>query len=567
MEEGGEDYLDWAWEDVAPLYGELEGRELSAGTVEGFLAGWSALAERVEELGQQLEVGTTRNTADEVLSARYRTYVEEMRPRIEEAEQALRAKLLASGLVPPGMEVPLRNMAAAARIFRPENLPLVAQESLLTERYYRITGARTVVWEGEEIPLAQLTRVQEEPERARREGAFHLSSGRRRQDDAALDEVWRELLTVRQRMAVNAGFDDYRSYRWIQLKRFDYTPEDCQAFARSVEEVVVPAVARMMERRRRQLGVAALRPWDLRVDPLNQPPLRPYRRPEELEERTSAIFRQVDPQLGEYFDVMRREGLLDLQSRKDKAPGGYCTVFPVRRRPFIFANSTGTRLDVETLLHEGGHAFHIFESAHLPYLPQRSFDHIPTEFAEVGSMAMEFLGEPFLTREAGGFYNAEDAARARLNHLRERVLLLWAQLAMGDTFQQWIYQHPAEAMDTARVSAVWRALHERFQPGVDWSGLEEELSGNWRDTLHFFQVPFYFIEYAFAQLGAVQVWSNAQRDRAEAVRRYRGALALGATRTLPDLFAAAGARFAFDRETLRQAVAQVETAISELERA
>ncbi len=257
---------------------------------------------------------------------------------------------------------------------------------------------------------------------------------------------------------------------------------------------------------------------------------------------------------------MRAEGLLDLDNRKGKAPGGYCTDFPVARRPFIFANSVGVHEDVQTLLHEGGHAFHVFECSHLPYQQQLV---VPLEFAEVASMSMEMLAAPYLETEQGGFYSAEEAARARIEYL-ERSLLFWPYMAVVDAFQHWVYEKPAAASDAAQCDAQWNALWDRFIPDIDWSGLEEEKITGWHRKLHIHQSPFYYIEYGLAQLGAVQVWRNALSDQAGAVAAYRRALALGGTRPLPQLFETAGARFAFDAETLSQAVTLMERVISEL---
>lgn len=562
---GAPAYINWTWHDIEPRYRALQERDLNERTVDEFLRDWTELSEQVQEIGQRLEVSTTQNTADESLSARYRHYVEEIAPRVEEAEQGVRAHFLESGLVPEGMEIPVRNMRAEAELYRPENLPLFSEEALLVEQYYKVTGAQSVEWEGETVPVVRLQPVQEEQDRTKRERAWRLGAERRRQDDAVLDEIWGRLLDNRLQQARNAGFEDYRSYRWKVLNRFDYTPEDARTFHQSVEEVVVPAVRRMVERRRQALGVETLRPWDRLVDVHGRPPLRPYERPEELAERASVVFHRLDPVLGSYFDIMHQEHLLDLFSRDNKAPGGYCTSFPASGRPFIFANGNGTRFDVEVVLHEAGHAFHVFERRHLPYGPQRGWGNIPMEFAEVASMAMEFLAEPYLTVDQGGYYKPEDAARARLDHLEQRVLLMWASLAQGDAFQHWIYQHPEEAHDPMAVSKVWTELQERYQPGIDWSGLERFRANSWRDILHYFAVPFYYIEYAFAQLGAVQVWARSVHNEREAVAEYRRALALGGTRSLPDLFAAAGARFAFDRETLQAAVDRVEAAIAELQ--
>ncbi|MGI8825921.1 MAG: M3 family oligoendopeptidase [Chloroflexota bacterium] len=545
-----------------PQYRDLESRALTEATVEGFLLDWTKLSERVGEIEQRLHVATTRNTADEAVGRRYGTFIQEISPKVQHAEQRLKAKLLGGGLEPAGFEVPLRKMRVDAALFREENLPLQAEEKLLSEQYFKIVGAQTVEWEGKEIPVTQLHPVQEETERSRREQAWRLGANRLLQDREAIRDLWRKFLDLRRRMASNAGFPDYRSYRWQQFYRFDYTPEDAQSFHQAVEEVVVPVVARLRERRRRDLGVESLRPWDLRVDPLSRPPLRPFADVAQLEERAGAIFARVDPTLGEYFDTMRRDSLLDLGSRANKAPGGYCTSFQAAKVPFIFANAAGTAFDVETLLHEGGHAFHAFEMNHLPYLQQRD---VPMEFAEVASMAMELLSEPYLPEAEGGFYSEAEAGRAQIDHLDQRVLTLWCRIASVDAFQHWIYEHPEEASDPAACDQQWIALQARFSPGVDWSGLEEEQKSEWLSVLHIHVIPFYMIDYGLAQLGAVQVWANARRDQAAAVAAYRHALSLGGTRSLPQLFTAAGARFGFDAGTIRSSVEVIEEALVELD--
>ena len=273
-----------------------------------------------------------------------------------------------------------------------------------------------------------------------------------------------------------------------------------------------------------------------------------------------AIFRRVDPVLGEYFDLLRREDLIDLDNRKGKAPGAYCTNYNAIKRPFIFMNSVGIHDDVQTLLHEAGHAFHVFESNALPYVQQRE---VGSEFAEVASMSMELLAAPYLAAAEGGFYSAPDAARARADRLHE-LLLFWPYMAVVDGFQDWAYTHPDDAMDTAQCDARWDALWQRFMPGIDWTGLEAERMTGWQRKLHIFTHPFYYVEYGLAQLGAVQVWRNSLHDQAGAIAAYRRALALGGTAPIPQLFAAAGARFAFDAATLREAVELIEDTLARL---
>ncbi|MGH2441860.1 MAG: M3 family oligoendopeptidase [Chloroflexota bacterium] len=555
------DFMQWSWADMAPQFQELEARNLSPQSVEDFVRDWSELSARIAEIQARLHIGTTRDVTDTEVAERMHAFLDEDFPRIQSAQQRLRTKLLASGLVPNQYDVALRKMRAASDLFREENLALLARDEKLKEKYFKVTGAQTVRWEGEERTLQQMAPVLQEPSRETRERAWRLVSERELQDRGALNELWRKLLPLRGEIATNAGLPTFLDYSWTAMNRFDYTPEEARTFHQSVEEVVVPAVKRNLERRRRLLGVDTLRPWDLAVDPLNRPPLRPFKTVPELIEKASAIFHRVDPRLGEYYNTMVVEGLLDLESRKNKAPGGYCSTLSAARRPFIFGNLVGTRGDTEVLLHEGGHAFHTFESANLPFEVR---DAVGAEFAEVSSMAMELLSGPYLEAGEGGFYSPEDAARARIEHLEERVLMLWPSIMIADAFQHWAYRNPGEAKDPAACDATWAQLTRRFIPVVDWEGLDDVLETGWHNLLHIFVAPLYMIEYALAQLGAVQIWANARRDHPRAISRYRAAMALGDTRPLPDLFATAGARFAFDSETLREAVAVIEQTIQEL---
>lgn len=556
-----DELLQWTWPQIEPYYKELQARPLTADTIDEWLADWSRLAEHISELREYRYIATTVNTADTVAQELYANFLDTIQPAAEAAEQKLKEKLLASGLEPENFAIPLRNMRSEAALFREANLPLLAEEDKLTTEYDKVTGAQTVLWEGEEVTLSQLQPVYQEPERSRREQAWRLASERWLADRQAINELWRKLLPLRRKLADNAGFgNDYRSFRWQQMLRFDYTPDDCKRFQQAIEEVVVPAATRIYEKRRQRLGLSTLRPWDLDVDPLGRPPLRPFSNVEHLKETASAIFRNVDPQLGEYFDIMRREGLLDLENRKNKAPGGYCDEFAASRRPFIFMNAVGLHDDVQTLLHEGGHAFHVFETRHLPYIQQLE---VGMEFAEVASMGMELLASPYLGRAHGGFYDEQDAARALIQHL-ETSILFWPYMAVVDAFQHWVYENPDDALDPANLDAQWATLWQRFRPGVDWSGLEQEMMTGWQRKLHIHQIPFYYVEYGMAQLGAVQVWANALKDQAAAVASYRRALALGGTATLPELYKTAGARFAFDAATLRMAINLMEEVINKL---
>lgn len=551
------EFMQWDWSKIDPHYQSLAARPVTQATVEMWLKDWTQLSNLVRESHQRLYVGSTVDTTDVQAQQRYADFLDNIYPSAQAAEQVLREKLLASGLQPQGFEVPLRNMRAEAELFRKANLPLLSEELKLVTEYDKVIGAQTVHWQGKEVTVAQLQSVYQDPDRNLREQAWQLASTRQLADREVINDLWVKLLAIRRQLAVNADLPDYRAYRWRQLLRFDYRPEDCKQFHQAIEGVVVPAARRLYERRRQLLGVEVLRPWDLNVDALSRPALKPFKTITELEDGTAAIFDRVDPELGAYFKLMRQERLLDLDNRKGKAPGGYCTDFPASKRPFIFCNSVGVHDDVQTLIHEGGHAFHVFESSHLLYAQQLQ---VPLEFAEVASMGMEFLASPYLSAEPGGFYTQDESAQAQVEHL-EQSLLFWPYMAVVDAFQHWVYEEPEAASDPDRCDAKWDELWERFMVAVDWSGLEQEKMTGWQRKLHILEDPFYYVEYGLALLGAVQVWRNAQKDQPGAVAAYRQALSLGGAATLPQLFKTAGVKFAFDADTLGEAVELMESTI------
>lgn len=551
----------WSWDDFKPFYEDLSHRPVTETTP--FLADWSRLSELVEEIFSRLHVATTVDTSDTEAESRYHCFLDEVFPKAEEFEQELKKKILAAGEMPPGFEIPLKKMRTEAELFREENLPLLIQERKFEGQYDKIIGSQTVNWDGREITVAQLRPFFQDPDRSVREQAWRLAVGRQLMDRDAINELWKSFLELRQALASNAGFSDYRSFRWKQLLRFDYTPDDCRRFHEAIEEVVVPVASKICEHRRALLGLDSLRPWDLDVDPLRRPPLTPFKEVSDLVRKSSNVFHRVDPVLGDYFDTMIREDLLDLENRKNKAPGGYCTDFAAVGRPFIFMNAVGLHDDVQTMLHEAGHAFHTFEKSRLPYYHQKQ---TPMEFSEVASMSMELLAAPFLEASVGGFYSREEAARARLGHL-ESSILFWPYMAVVDAFQHWVYENPQQALDPSNCDAQWMKTWNRFMPWIDWSGLQEELMTGWQRKLHIHTVPFYYVEYGAAQLGAVQVWGNALKDPQKAVERYRKALSLGGTASLPALYEAAGASFSFSPKVIADAVSLMEHTVEQLRKA
>ncbi|MAS37175.1 MAG: M3 family oligoendopeptidase [Anaerolineaceae bacterium] len=554
---------DWSWEQFKPYFDDLLQRDLTADTSDQWLADWSRLSELLDEVETRLVVATTQDTTDEAAEQAYNHFLDHIRPAQSSADQQLKEKLLESGLQPEGFEIPLRNLQAKAAIFREANIPLLVEVDKLGLEYDRIVGAQSVEWRGEEKTLPQAYAALEGLPRPDREALWRQISARHLQDRDALNGLWQQLLNLRRQIATNAGFDNYRSYQWKNFGRFDYTPADCETFHAAIEEVVVPAATRVYERLRQRMGTESVRPWDVQRDnvyPPAHPKLSPYETIDELESTAETIFQQVDPVLGGYFSTMRRENLLDLGNRKGKAPGGYCTRFLVSQRPFIFMNAVGSEDDVITLLHEAGHAFHGFETDALPYVQQKAY---PIEFAEVASMSMELLSAPYWSKETGGYYDEGEMVQARRQHL-EQNLLFWPYMSVVDAFQHWVYTHVDDAMDPANCDAKWGELWNRFIPGMDWTGLDDARMTGWHRKLHIFQLPFYYVDYGLAQLGALQVWRNALSDQQQAVANYRKALAMGGTATLPDLFATAGARFAFDAAVLRDVVGLIESTLTDL---
>ncbi|HEY7415913.1 MAG TPA: M3 family metallopeptidase, partial [Ktedonobacteraceae bacterium] len=396
-----------------------------------------------------------------------------------------------------------------------------------------------------------------------RERAWRLTAERQLTDRERLNTIWASLVRTRQQIAHNAGYASYRDYRWRQLLRFNYTPADCLAFHQAVEQVVVPAARRFLEERRQALNVETVRPWDISVNPWTKEPPRLVSDIDALLKQCAGAFHLIDPHLGSYFETMIQEQLLDLEDRPFKAHVGYELPLEVRKRPFIFGHVTSIRDVVWLIFHEAGHAFHVFEMSRLPYLHQRKEEVMPIEFAEVASTSMELIGSLYL--HSAGFCTEAEAAQLRLQHL-ELVLLQIPLCVRGDAFQHWVYEHPEQAVDPDACDQKWMELSYRFYPNINWHGLEPVLKAGWQQIPHFFGDPFYFIEYAFAAIGALQVWNNYQRDPQTALQQYRHALSLGATKPSPELFAAAGAQFKFDEPMLQDILQLITQNFEELKK-
>ncbi len=501
------------------------------------LAAWSALDARVDEAYARSLVAYTGDTRDAAREAVYLRWASEIAPKLHEVRVALGRRLLPFESELPDLAVMMREIRTDVAIFREANLPRMAQLEELEAAYDKITGGLTVEWDGERKTVPALQPYLLDNDRSLRERAFRRGAGAYIEKRGEMAELFGRMVRLRHELAREAGFDNYRDYAFASKYRFDYTPEDCLRFHR---------------------GVETLRPWDVQLRPGRESRLVPFRTARELVDGALRIFGRVDEELGARFRSMVDEGLLDLENREGKAPGGYCIRFSERTRPFIFMNAVGVHDDVSTLVHEAGHAFHTFATGHIPYVWQREAGH---EAAELASMSMELLAAPHLAAPTG-FYSAEDAADAQLDHL-EDLLVGLPHIACVDAFQHWLYTEGVDASAEER-DATWLRLRERFEPDVDFSGLEAERVARWYRQSHIFTAPFYYIEYGLAQLGALQVWRRSLANPADALARYKAALALGGTRPLPEIYATAGATLMFDAEGMRGLIAEVESRIGEL---
>jgi len=529
-----------SWEQIEPWYQKLMDQPVSSSQeLERWLTAAGELNAAVGEEGVERYVAMTCQTDDPEREAAYLSFVREIEPRLKPIQNAIRSRYLDA---PSRSELPHdryavldRSLANRRSLFREANIPRETQLAELDQQYQKIMGAMTVTFRGQEKTLAQMAPFLEETDRPSRQEAWELVAHRRLEDREILDDLFDRMKQFRIEIAREAGFANFVEYAFRHRERFDYGIADTLRFQEAVERVVVPLATQLQEEHRAAQGVPALRPWDLAVDPLGRPPLHPFGDVEQLAAGTETIFREVDAELGEQFAFLRSRRLLDLANRKGKAPGGYQTTFEDARLPFIFMNAVGLDSDVRTLLHEGGHAFHTLACRGEALAAYRES---PLEFCEVASMTMELLG----ARRLDPFYRPDDADRSN-RKLLEGIVLILPWIATVDAFQHWIYTHPDHSRQERQ--AAWRDLLVRFGGIVDWSGYDEARDHSWHRQLHIFLYPFYYIEYGIAQLGALQIWQRSLDDRAAAVADYKKALALGGSRPLPELFAAAGIRFDF----------------------
>ena len=552
--------MKFEWGELSRLYGELAGRDLgSLPDLERWLADESELDAYTYEQRTIRYINSTRQTDNPDFTLAYERYTEELEPRLKVAKFGLLQKYAASqfrGSLPRdtyGLE-DLRRKSALL-IFRPENVELERTESTLAQKYQRTVAAMTVNYRGQERTLQQMSKFYEEPERRVREEAWRMADQRALADRSALDVIYDQMVKLRDEEARNAGFDNYRDYIFVKKDRFDYTPSDCIGFHRAVEEYLVPLSREIDMERRERLGVDTLRPWDLRVDPGGLQPLSPFEDATGLVRGAAKVVDQIDRKLSSYFRRMSELELLDLESRKGKAPGGYQEELTEVKLPFIFMNAAKRDNDVRTLLHECGHSFHTFlmRDEGLPYFNGGA--NLPLEFAEVASISMEIIsGEHY----EGTFYDAQDARRSNKEEAVGNVkLFTW--VATIDAFQHWVYTHPDHSHEER--AKAWVDTFNRFSGIESYEGLESSRAYRWQRQLHLFEVPFYYIEYGIALTGALGIWARYRRDRREAIESYKDALSLGASRSLPELFSAAGLEWDLGPRALNRLADELRSAV------
>lgn len=571
------------WEDVEPYVKELLARPVAdAAGLEAWLLDRSELDAACREAKAVLYINMSCDTESGAHQKAYTAFVSEVEPKLKPAsfeldkrqeELTRKVGLLSEAARKRRYEVLARDCEAEVKLFREENVALETELSLLAQKYEQVSGAMTVVFEGKEQTLPQMARYQESTDRAVREGAWRAVAERRLRDRAEIDGVYDEMIALRSRVAVNAGFRDYVGYAFSAMHRFDYGPAECARFHEGVEKAVVPLVRAIDARRAAALAKHEgrvgndYRPWDVSVDVKGRAPLRPFEGGRDLVRKTVAVFDRLDARLGamvrELGDGSNTKGAaggecLDLDSRKGKAPGGYQYMRDRSRRPFIFMNAAGVHRDAATMLHEAGHAFHSMVCRDEPLVAYRGS---PTEFAEVASMSMELLTMGHWGVRGGFYEDSADLARAQRRQLEDSITLLpW--IATLDAFQHWVYTNAGHTSEARREQ--WLRLDRRFGRAVDWAGLEESREWSWQRVIHLFGYPMYYIEYGIAQLGALQLWLHAkEKGESAAVEMYLKGLRLGGSRPLPELFEAAGLKFDFGPEVVKRLADRVQ---GELER-
>jgi oligoendopeptidase F len=542
------DYTVTDWQSLEPFFKDLLDRDIQTREqLERWLADQSELEAVVSEDACWRQIRMTCDTANNAFVDAFNYYCMELQPKIQPYADALNKKLLnhpLSGQLDQAKYFTyFRSLRKSIELFREENIPLQAELAVKQQQYGVISGKMTVDINNQEYTLQQAAKFFESHDRALREEAYRKIQERRLVDREELDGLYDELIKMRDKEALNAGFSNYRDYRFKELGRFDYAKEDCFAFHEAVKQHVLPLVNLVYERKKQKLGLDNLRPWDTEAEPAGSPALEPFRTADELISKSIECFSRLRPFFGDCLRKMNELRHLDLESRKGKAPGGYNCPLAESGAPFIFMNAAGQMQDLITMVHEGGHAVHSF-LAHP--LPLTGFKEYPMEIAELASMAMEL----FSMEHWEVFFADPQALQKARGYELERVITIFPWIATIDKFQHWIYENPDHS-PAERTENWTRILNEFSDSVIDYSGLEDYRSNLWQRQLHLFEVPFYYIEYGIAQLGAIGMWRQFKTDPEKAMDNYCSALSLGATKTLPKLFEAAGLAFDFSPGQIR----------------
>jgi oligoendopeptidase F len=560
-----DDFDASSWENIEPYVDDLLNRELtSSDCLETLILDSSNLAEYISETGALLYIGMTCDTEDKEKKDEFLRFVENVRPKLSEFSDKLNRRIVDHVSVdnlPERYDLMIRGIKSDIEIFRVENIPLGVEQTKLVTKAQGITGAMTVEFEGKERTFPEMRGFLESNDRTQREKAWKSMVTRWMNNSDELSDIFDKLIKIRHEIAINSGFKSYTDYMFRAMHRFDYSIEDCLTFHKSIEEVCMPIVRKINSERKSAFGLTTLSPWDVNEksgsgpDIAGEPPLRPFETVDQMVSKLSQLFHNMSNDLGTKFDKLVKMDTLDLETRKGKAPGGYQYYLEKSRIPFIFMNAAGLQGDLETMIHESGHAFHSLYCGHLDLIDERNY---PIEFAEVASMSMELLTQP----EWNIFYEEQnDADRAKISHL-EGVIFLLPWIATIDAFQHWIYANPEHTRDERKMQ--WISLRERFGSVMDWEGNEDFRELSWQQQGHLFGVPFYYVEYGIAQLGALQLWQTHRKNPEKALNDYSNAMKLGNTKTLPDLFEAAELKLGFDEKHLNSLINEVEIAMSEI---
>ncbi|HEY4322793.1 MAG TPA: M3 family oligoendopeptidase [Mucilaginibacter sp.] len=541
--------LEIKWENLEPIFKELRDRPInSVEELEHWLHDRSELEAAMEEDFAWRYIRMTCDTTSEQLLQNFQYFATEIEPKIAPYSNELNKKLVNSEWVDKlhGEKyfIYLRGVKKALELFREENIPIQTEIQVEQQKYQSITGSMSVHIGDKEFTLEQASVLLKDTDRSKRQEAWEKITARRLQDKDQLDQLFDHLRALRHKVALNAGFENFRDYMFQALGRFDYTPQDCYSFHEAIEREIVPILREQAEKRRNALKLNTLKPWDTEVDVSGKPALKPFNSGDELIEKSIQCFCNINSYLGERLEIMKDNNLFDVESRKGKAPGGYNFPLSETGAPFIFMNSANTFRDLTTMVHEGGHAVHTFLTADLEL---NDFKHCPSEVAELASMSMELIS---MDNWNVYFDNEEDLKRAKRDQLFD-VLKTLPWVAVVDQFQHWIYTNPGHT-DAERTQA-WIEIYEPFGAGfVDWSEHTEAEENLWQKQLHIFEVPFYYIEYGMAQLGAIAVWKNYKENPEKGLQQYLDALKLGYTKTIKEIYETAGIKFDFSAHYVKE---------------